>query len=83
MDTTFIVLLFRLICHLFLTIGTLNQCVFEKLVSHATILTKSIYKQAHPFTCPFQKLAKKIPGTPEGQAPVHEKKNPVWKGMQL
>ena len=29
-----------------------------------------------------QKLAKKIPGSPEGQPPIHEKKNPVLTGVQ-
>jgi hypothetical protein len=31
--------------------------------------------------CP-QNLRKEIPGTPEGQAPVHEKKNPIYGNFQ-
>lgn len=37
-----------------------------------------------PRPCPslsslrLQKLAKNIPGSPEGQPQIHEKKNPVW-----
>lgn len=34
--------------------------------------------------CVFQKLQlkKEIPGTPQGHAQIHEKMNPLWKGMQ-
>ncbi|KAI5475804.1 hypothetical protein MNV49_000815 [Pseudohyphozyma bogoriensis] len=28
------------------------------------------------------KLTKTIPGTPEGQAPIHEKKSPIYKAIQ-
>jgi hypothetical protein len=30
----------------------------------------------------LQKLVKKIPGTPEGQVPVHEKRNAIYTGVQ-
>ncbi|KAG8938867.1 hypothetical protein FRC03_006833, partial [Tulasnella sp. 419] len=35
-------------------------------------------------SCVFQKLGlvKTIPGTPEGQVPIHEKKNPVFTSVQ-
>ncbi|PWN52048.1 putative NADH dehydrogenase 22K chain precursor [Violaceomyces palustris] len=34
--------------------------------------------------CVFEKLklVKNIPGSPEGQPQIHEKKNPVWSGVQ-
>lgn len=30
----------------------------------------------------LQGLSKNIPGSPEGQPQIHEKKNPVYKGVQ-
>lgn len=71
---------------------TLNQCVFDKLVSHSappakenkticfcSVLTRLAGCCLFPFV---QKLAKKIPGSPEGQPQIHEKKNPIWSGVQ-
>ncbi|KAL7007610.1 ndufa8, NADH-ubiquinone oxidoreductase complex I 19kd subunit [Cystobasidiomycetes sp. EMM_F5] len=35
-------------------------------------------------SCVFEKLGlkKEIPGTPEGQLPIHEKKRPIYKAIQ-
>ena len=34
------------------------------------------------FTLRFKGLTKTIPGTPEGQTPIHEKLNPIYKPVQ-
>lgn len=54
---------------------TLNDCVFSKLVG----LKRSEVKRT---PADDQNLQKKIPGSPEGQDQVHEKKSPIFTRVQ-
>lgn len=57
-----------------------NSCVFENLVRRSSRSPSA--RRAHAVCFPPQKLAKTIPGSPAGQAPIHEKKSPIYKAIQ-
>lgn len=58
---------------------TLNQCMFEKLVR---LLNPHMRCFELLSNVRSQGLTKTIPGTPEGQTPIHEKKSPVFTAIQ-
>lgn len=51
----------------------LNKCVFEKMVRPCCLHMK-LHIIANCTVDILQGLKKEIPGTPEGKAPIHEKK---------
>ena len=53
----------------------LNKCMFEKLVSVALVVLPSVYML---MLAQLQGLTKVIPGTPQGQTPIHEVKDPIY-----
>lgn len=50
--------------------------MFEKLVSN------TCYLDSNALLTLSQGLTKSIPGTPEGQTPIHEVANPIHKRIQ-
>jgi NADH dehydrogenase (ubiquinone) 1 alpha subcomplex subunit 8 len=57
---------------------TLNKCMFEKLVSATSYFVCTSF----PVDALFQGLTKTIPGTPQGQTPIHEVQNPIFTRQQ-
>jgi NADH dehydrogenase (ubiquinone) 1 alpha subcomplex subunit 8 len=56
----------------------LSTCMFDNFVRfpHTSV---AIFRSQF---CPAQKLTKKIPGSPEGQAQIHEVEKPIFKALQ-
>ena len=61
---------------------SLNKCVFDNLVSSflSRPSTKDVASAHLILTCasPWQKLEKIVPGTPEGEIPIHERKRNTY-----
>ena len=57
----------------------LNKCVFESLVRTPEVITEELNAQREVvWLIPMQKLEKKIPGAPEHEVPVHERKRQIY-----
>lgn len=59
-----------------------NACVFDKLVGFHACLFPFRFKPHWLVILSLQQLKKEIPGTPEGQEPIHEKKSPIYSRIQ-
>jgi NADH dehydrogenase (ubiquinone) 1 alpha subcomplex subunit 8 len=57
-----------------------NSCVFEKLVRITAPIAS--FSSQRVSNTPLQGLQKNIPGSPEGQPQIHEKRNPIMKPHQ-
>jgi NADH dehydrogenase (ubiquinone) 1 alpha subcomplex subunit 8 len=63
----------------------LNSCVLDKLVRERLLLVVASAELPPVLifsSSMLQSLKKTIPGTPEGQVPVHEKKRPIFTTVQ-
>ena len=58
----------------------LNKCVFDNLVRYAgrRIWSPDEIRHATDVLTTSQKLEKKIPGAPENEVPVHERKRQIY-----
>ena len=58
----------------------LNKCVFDNLVRHEAKRIWSLvgFRNATAMLTISQKLEKKIPGAPENEVPVHERKRQIY-----
>lgn len=70
-------------CNTSLMISTSNRrWILINASTHVSNRLETLFELNPLLFSTRQKLVKKIPGSPEGQEQVHEKKNPVWVGVQ-